>query len=130
MIVFRLDNHSGVPIYRQIQDMIRFGIASGQLCPGEQLPTVRALAVELAVNPNTVIRAYTELEREGIVMTEHGTGTFVSEGARRTLAPAERQSKLDSLCSEFLAQAARYGFSPDEVVRAIRNLTERRKHHG
>ena len=70
------------------------------------------------------------LEREGIVMTGQGTGTFVSEGARRTLAPAERQSKLDSLCSEFLAQAARYGFSPDEVVRAIRTLTERRKQHG
>ena len=64
MITFTLDPKSGVPIYRQIQDQVRYGIASGLLLPGEQLPTVRALAVELSVNPNTVIKAYTELERQ------------------------------------------------------------------
>src|SRR5262249_14510384 len=112
MLEFRLDNHSGVPIYRQIQDMIRFGVASGQLSPGEQLPTVRALAVHLAVNPNTVIRAYTELEREGIVTTEQGTGTFIAALAPQTIAPQDRRNKLETLCSEFLAQAARYGYTP------------------
>ena len=126
---FRLDDHSGVPIYRQIQDLIRLGIASGKLRPGQQLPTVRALAVDLAVNPNTVIRAYMELEREGVLATEQGTGTFVSESARQTIAPEERQSKLETLCTEFLAQAARYGFSPAETIKALRVLTQRRRSH-
>ena len=130
MLEFRLNDHSGVPIYRQIQDLIRFGVASGQLLTGEQLPTVRALAVELAVNPNTVIRAYTELEREGVLRTEQGTGTFVSAKAREELAPEERRDKLESLCTEFLAQAARYGFSPDETIQTLRTLTTRRKRHG
>jgi GntR family transcriptional regulator len=125
MITFKLDAKSGVPIYRQIQDQIRYGIASGLLSPGEQLPTVRALAVELSVNPNTVIKAYTELERDGVVTSEQGSGTFIAD----TVAPlpdAERHAKLDSLCSEFLAHVARYGFSPDDVVAAVRRLAERR----
>jgi GntR family transcriptional regulator len=126
---FRLDDHSGVPIYRQIQDLIRLGIASGKLRPGQQLPTVRALAVDLAVNPNTVIRAYMELEREGVLATEQGTGTFVSESARQTIAPEERQSKLETLCTEFLVQVARYGFSPAETIKALRVLTQRRRSH-
>lgn len=135
MLEFRLNDHSGVPIYRQIQDLIRFGVASGQLLTGEQLPTVRALAVELAVNRNTVIRAYTELEREGVLRTEQGTGTFVSAKAREELAPEElapeeRRDKLEALCAAFLAEAARYGFSPDETIQAMRTLTTRRKRHG
>ena len=124
---FRLNSASGVPIYRQIQDMVRCGAASGQLGPGEQLPTVRALAVELSVNPNTVIRAYTELEREGVVTTEQGTGTFVAEKARETMSPRDRRSKLESLCSEFFSQAARYGFTPQETLKAMRSLAERKK---
>jgi GntR family transcriptional regulator len=130
MLEFRLNDRSGVPIYRQIQDLIRFGVASGRLLPGEQLPTVRALAVELAVNPNTVIRAYTELEREGVLRTEQGTGTFVSASSRAGLDPEERRDKLEGLCTEFLAQAARYGFSPDETIRVLRTLTTRKKGHG
>jgi GntR family transcriptional regulator len=121
MITFRLDANSGVPIYRQIQDQIRVGIASGLLRPGEQLPTVRGLAVDLRVNPNTVIRAYTELEREGVLTTEQGSGTFIGSPPAEMTA-AQRQAKLTSLCGEFLAQAARYGFAPAEVVRAIRGL--------
>jgi GntR family transcriptional regulator len=120
MIAIQLSPESRVPIYRQIQDQIRFGIASGFLMPGEQLPTVRALAVELAINPNTVIKAYTELEREGVLTTEQGSGTFVApEVERRPLSEAERKAKLQSLCEEFLAQAARYGFAAEDVVRAI-----------
>jgi GntR family transcriptional regulator len=130
MLEFRLNGQSGVPIYRQIQDMIRFRVASGQLLPGEQLPTVRAMAVELSVNPNTVIRAYTELERDGVLRMEQGTGTFVSAASCETLEPEERQGKLVNLCTEFLAQAASYGFSPDETARAVRALTTRRKRHG
>src|SRR5216684_2034798 len=115
MITFKLDPKSGVPVYRQIQDLIRYGIASGLLNPGEQLPTVRALAVELSVNPNTVIKAYSDLEREGVLTTEQGSGTFVASQPAEAMTGANRQAKLESLCSEFLAQIGRYGFSPEEV---------------
>jgi GntR family transcriptional regulator len=118
MITFRLDDKSGVPIYRQIQDQIRVGIASGLLRPGEQLPTVRGLAVELRVTPSTVIKAYSELEREGFLTSEQGSGTFVGSPPVE-LSGADREAKLRTLCGEFLAQAARYGFSPAEVARAI-----------
>src|SRR5258707_10486131 len=114
MIAFVLDSKSGVPIYRQIQDQIRYGIAAALLTPGEQLPTVRALAVELSVNPNTVIKAYTELERKGIVTTEQGSGTFVAPSPAPPVPESERQSKLATLVGEFLGQAARYGFSSEE----------------
>src|SRR5262245_27389728 len=125
MITFKLDPESGVPIYRQIQDQVRFGIASGLLVAGEQLPTVRGLAVELSVNPNTVIKAYSELEREGVLTTEQGSGTFVAPQNGALLSEADRRAKLASLCGEFLAHAARYGFSPAEVVRGIQAIIER-----
>jgi GntR family transcriptional regulator len=126
MIAFALDPKSGVPIYRQIQDQIRYGIASGRLRPGEQLPTVRALAVELAVNPNTVIKAYSELERQGVLTTEQGSGTFVAPRPAVALAPEDRQAKLRALCAEFLGQVAQYGFGPEDVFRAVRKLTAER----
>jgi GntR family transcriptional regulator len=119
---FNLDPKSGVPIYRQIQDQIRYGIASGRLRPGDQLPTVRALAVDLKVNPNTVIKAYTELERLGVLTTEQGSGTFIAPEPSVALSPADRQEKLKALCVEFLGQVGRYGFGPDDVVQAIRKL--------
>jgi GntR family transcriptional regulator len=127
MITFSLDQKSGVPIYRQIQDQIRYGIASGRLLPGEQLPTVRALAVDLKVNPNTVIKAYTELERQGVLTTEQGSGTFVAPLPAVVLAPEDRQAKLRALCTEFLGQVAPYGFGPDDVVGAIEKLTAERQ---
>ena len=122
MITFALDPKSGVPIYQQIQDQVRYGVAAGRLRPGEQLPTVRALAVDLAVNPNTVIKAYTELERQGVVTTEQGSGTFVAPLPAVVLAPEDRQAKLRALCAEFLGQVAQYGFGPDDVLRAVRKL--------
>jgi GntR family transcriptional regulator len=126
MITFQLNPKSGVPIYRQIQDQIRYGIASGLLGPGEQLPTVRSLAVELSVNPNTVIKAYSELEREGILTTEQGSGTFVAAQQPAPVPNENRQSKLETLCSEFLAQAARFGFSSQDLMNGIQTLIERR----
>lgn len=124
MITLILNLKSGVPIYRQIQDQVRYGIASGRLQPGEQLPTVRALAVDLAVNPNTVIKAYSELERSGILTTEQGSGTFVAPRPAVALSAADRQAKLQALCTEFLGQAAQYGFSPEDVIRAIQQIQE------
>jgi GntR family transcriptional regulator len=127
MITFALDPKSGVPIYRQIQDQIRYGIGSGRLRPGDQLPTVRALAVDLKVNPNTVIKAYTELERQGVVTTEQGSGTFVAPVPAVSLAPEDRQAKLRALCAEFLGQVAQYGFGPDDVIQSVRKLTKERQ---
>src|SRR5262249_62272770 len=125
MIDFTLDPKRGVPIYRQIQDLIRYGVGSGRLRPGEQLPTVRALAVELSVTPNTVIKAYSELEREGLLTTEQGSGTFVAEVLQPVLTKGERSAKLASLCGEFLAAVARYGFTPQEVMKSIQSFSER-----
>jgi GntR family transcriptional regulator len=122
MISFSLDPKSGVPIYRQIQDQVRYGIASGRLRPGEQLPTVRALAVDLSVNPNTVIKAYSELERQGLLTSEQGSGTFVAPSPAAALAPGDREAKLRALCAEFLGQAAQYGFAASDVIGAIRKL--------
>jgi GntR family transcriptional regulator len=121
MITFRRDPNSGVPIYRQIKDQVRAAIASGVLKPGDQLPTVRALAVELSVTPSTVIKAYSDLELEGVLTTEQGSGTFVWKPPE-DLSDGERKAQLNNLCGDFLAQAARYGFSPTEVVREIQGL--------
>src|ERR1700735_589777 len=89
---FMLDLHSGMPVYRQIMDQVRGGIASGALTPGDQLPTVRQLAVDLEINPNTVVRAYRELEFGGLIDTQQGTGTFIStQKMKRSDAQRERQ---------------------------------------
>ena len=115
MVDFKLDPKSGVPFYRQIIDQIRYGVASGDLKVGEQLPTVRALAVQLKVNLNTVGKAYRELEIQSILETQQGTGTFI--GSTNIQIPkSERQNKLNSICSEYLSIASSYGFSAEEMI--------------
>ena len=116
----------GVSICDQMRTQIRDCVVSGQLLPGEQLPTVRAMAVELSVNPAVVSRAYQELEREGFLTSEEGSGTFVASGAPSRLAQAEGRAEFERLCQEFLAQAARCGYSSADVIEAIRALSERR----
>src|SRR5208337_1111932 len=103
-IRFRLDAGSGVPAYRQIIDQVQGGLASGALVSGDQLPTVRQLSVDLTINPNTVLRAYRELEIRGVLDTQQGTGTFIAE---RKVIPddAERNRRLEQLVSEFVARA-------------------------
>jgi len=93
---FRLDLHSGVPVYRQIIDQVRGGIASGVLAVGDRLPTVRQLAVDLSINPNTVVRAYRELELGGLLETHQGTGTFISTQKLRG-GEAERERQLSQI---------------------------------
>ena len=115
MINFVLDPKAGVPFYRQIIDQIKFGIASGSLKAGEQLPTVRALAVELKINLNTVTKAYKELEIQNILETQQGTGTFISK-KEISIPPKEKSMKLQSICNEFLTIAFSYGFSIDEIT--------------
>jgi len=118
---FRLDTHSGVPAYRQIIDQVHAGLSSGSLTAGDQLPTVRQLAVDLAINPNTVLRAYRELELGGILETQQGTGTFIAE---KTLKKneAERGRQLTQLAGEFLARAGAGGFSIEELLDQLREL--------
>ncbi|MDQ8198666.1 GntR family transcriptional regulator [Pelagicoccus enzymogenes] len=115
MLDFYLDPRSGVPYYRQIIDQIRFGMATGQVKVGEQLPTVRALAVKLQVNLNTVTKAYKELEIQKILETQQGTGTFIGS-VKVEVSAKERRAKLKSLCEEFVNAAAVYGISPHELA--------------
>lgn len=119
MIDFKLDPKSGVPFYRQIIDQIRYGVSSGRLTVGEQLPTVRALAVELKVNLNTVSKAYKELEIQRVLETQQGTGTFIGS-VKISIPNTERQNKLDSICSEFMIIASSYGFNVQEMINELK----------
>ena len=112
---FILDPTGGVPYYRQIIMQIEMAIADGRLRTGTQLPTVRALAVDLQINPNTVARAYNELEIRGIVNTQQGTGTFISD-KKIELTEGERSEVLAGLVRSFLATASSYGFTIGEIA--------------
>ena len=116
----RLDLRSGVPVYRQIIDQVMGGIAAGAVVGGDQLPTMRQLAVDLAINPNTVIRAYRELEIRGVLETQQGTGTFIShQDIKRD--DAERQRRLNQLTGEFIARAGAEGFTLKEILEQLQN---------
>ena len=118
---FRLDLKSGVPVYRQIMDQVNAAVASATLKTGDQLPTVRQLAVDLAINPNTVVRAYKELEIRGVIETQQGTGTFISsQKVKRN--DAERQRQLDQLVGEFVARAGSGGFTVQEVLDRLKEF--------
>jgi GntR family transcriptional regulator len=121
-MTFRLDMQTGVPVYRQIIDQVHAARASGAARPGDQLPTVRQLAVDLSINPNTVVRAYRELEITGVLSTQQGTGTFITD-SKIEQSKAERERKLDQLVAEFVARAGREGFT-------VRELRSRLKHLG
>ena len=116
---FRLDARSGVPVYRQLIDQVQAGIASGTLASGIQLPTVRQVAVDLAINPNTVLRAYRELEIRGVLDTHQGTGTFISD-RKVPHDEAEHARQLEQLVSEFVARAGAGGFTLKELMDRLR----------
>ena len=118
-----LDPTSGVPFYRQIILQIEMAIADGRLQTGNQLPTVRGLAVDLQINPNTVARAYNELEIRGIVNTQQGTGTFISD-KKIELTAVEREEVLARLVRSFLASASSYGFAVPEVLEFLGRVNE------
>ncbi len=112
---FRLDLHSGVPVYRQLIDQVMAGVAAGSLAPGDQLPTVRQVAVDLAINLNTVARAYRELEIRGFLETQQGTGTFISrQKVKRD--EVERRRQLEQLVSEFVARAGSSDITLEELL--------------
>lgn len=123
---FALDLHSGVPVYRQLIDQVRSGVASGSLTAGDQLPTVRQLAVDLAINPNTVMRAYREMEIRGILDTQQGTGTFIADRPAEG-GSAQREKQLTQLVTEFVSRAGAAGMTVDELIDALNQLNQDRR---
>jgi GntR family transcriptional regulator len=116
---FRLDLQSGVPVYRQLIDQVMGGIAAGTLAGGRQLPTVRQVAVDLSINPNTVVRAYRELEIRGVLETQQGTGTFIRHQKVKR-HEVERERRLDQLLGEFVARAGAEGLTIDDLLERLR----------
>jgi GntR family transcriptional regulator len=119
---FKLDLQSGVPVYRQLIDQVRTGMATGSLAAGDQLPTVRQLAVDLTINPNTVVRAYRELELGGLLETHQGTGTFIgSQKIKR--GDLERERQLVQIIGDCVARAGAAGFTVNDLIEQLRGLT-------
>jgi GntR family transcriptional regulator len=116
---FQLNPSSGVPVYRQLIDQIQAGIATGSLAAGSQLPTVRQVAVDLAINPNTVMRAYRELEIRGVLDTQQGTGTFIASPPSAA-NDDERAGRLHQLVDEFVTRAGAGGFTLAEIQEELK----------
>lgn len=117
---FSLDPKSGVPLYKQIILQVEMAIADGRLAAGDQLPTVRSLAVDLQINPNTVARSYSELEIRGIVTTQQGTGTFISDKVVE-LDSIQREQVLSEITKPYISKAISYGFCIDEIIDYLRD---------
>lgn len=115
---FQCDTTAKIPIYRQLSDQVRKAVARGQLRPGERLPSVRQLSRELVVNPNTIARAYTELEREGTLVTQQGRGVFVAEPRQDMTKKARRKQLLEKL-DEVFTEAVHLGFSAEELLAMV-----------
>jgi GntR family transcriptional regulator len=115
---FQIDAASRLPIYQQLVQQVREGVARGDLTPEEQLPSVRQLSRDLVVNPNTVARAYTELERDGIVHNRPGRGVFIA-GTRTELKKDARRQRLLEILDKLLTEAVHLGFSADEVLHLV-----------
>ena len=121
MPTFDVDSTSPTPIYAQLDRSIRAAIATGELKAGAQLPTVRQLAVDLAVNANTVARVYAQLERDGILETRRGVGTFVREPPSPQTTKAHRERELRDLIRRLIGDAAMLGFTLPELIDQLRN---------
>ena len=119
---FRLDPHSGVPVYRQLIDQVQAAIAAGVLSVGDQLPTVRQVAVDLVINPNTVLRAYREMEIRGTLDTQQGSGTFIAD-KKFEYAKGERERQLGQLVGEFVSRAGSAGFTVEQLMKALREIS-------
>ena len=118
---FSLDEKSGIPYYKQIILQVEMAIADGRLSKGSQLPTVRSLAVDLSINPNTVARAYSEMEIREIVYTQQGSGTFISEKGI-TIDAIERERILTEITRSYITKASSYGITLEEIIRHIKEL--------
>lgn len=124
--MFSIDAKSPMPIYAQLEQAIKLALISGEIQEGEQMPTVRQMAVSLKINANTVARVYTELERQKILETRRGIGTFVSiRRVNRESNKKTRKISLVELVARFLSETSAVGYSPQEIIEIIRELSEK-----
>jgi GntR family transcriptional regulator len=120
MALISVDPRDATPIYAQVERGLRAAIATGRLGPGDQLPTVRQLAVELQVNANTVARVYGELERAGVIETKRGVGSFISATPARAHPPRDRERRMRAFVTRVLADTEAAGFTVDDLIAALR----------
>ena len=122
MAIVTIDTRDRTPIYAQLERALRAAIATGRLQVGDQLPTVRQLAVDLSVNANTVARVYAELERAGVIETRRGVGSFVNGNAARAHPPREHDRRLRAFATRMLAEADAAGFTADDLIEVLKEL--------
>ena len=115
-----VDPHDSTPIYAQLERGVRAAIASGRLRPGDQLPTVRQMAVDLQVNANTVARVYAELERAGVIETKRGVGSFIAASPAQAHPPREHERRVRAFVTRVLADAGAHGLTADDVIAGLR----------
>ena len=130
MAIVSIDARDRTPIYAQLERALRAAIATGRLAPGDQLPTVRQLAVDLRVNANTVARVYAELERAGVIETRRGVGSFISASPEQARSPREHERRLRAFVTRVLADADAAGFTVDDLAAALdehRTVSEARR---
>jgi len=118
-----IDAKDPTPLHAQLEHGIRVAIATGRLQPGDQLPTVRQFAVDLRVNANTVAKVYLALEREGVLATKRGVGTFITDAVPRSAHDGHRERRLKALIDQLLMDTAALGYSPDEVAKHLARRT-------
>jgi GntR family transcriptional regulator len=114
-----IDPHDRTPLYAQLERALRAAIATGRLRPGDQLPTVRQLAVELRINANTVARVYVDLERSGVIETRRGVGSFVTATPAQAHPPQDHERRLHAFVTRVLADADRAGFTIDDLMSTL-----------
>ena len=118
---FSLNTKNGVPVYRQIIQQVEYNMSLGKLKSGDRLPTVRSLAVELKINPNTVAKAYNELEIRGLVNTQVGFGTFIAN-KKIKISEIEKKKKIDEICSKFIIELSDIGVSKEESIKILKSF--------
>jgi GntR family transcriptional regulator len=126
-VLFHLDSASAIPVYVQLREQVLHAISRGSLRIGDQLPTVREVAVALAINPNTVNHAYAALEREGVLVSKRGRGTFIAGGGRPE-DDAARITRLNDIARRALGETRAFGFAPKELIDAVARIA--REDHG
>lgn len=124
LLHFQINVHSGVPVYRQLMDQIRHYVAGGVLAGGDALPSIRELAKTLAVNPTTIVKAYGELEHEGVIVIRHGRGAFVAD-SQPAWSAARRRERLQALAGQLAVEARQMGAADGEALDALRRALDR-----